>query len=202
MERYNVYCKGILIGVYEKNYKNVKYIANKKNIEKLEEKGICLFQFLKKNYNGKGFKFFDDRINDSKKGEGQIIGYCTDSITLFELDENGNEIKYTGNPEEYQNKKIQEQIDNEGYDIIISQRKEKFISLFKKLLKRKNIKYDDNLQLESYIIIMQMSYIKLTKELKKLDECIKNSKENQIEVIKELDKIYDEIYEKCKYHFI
>ena len=54
-------------------------------MNKLKEKGIQVFPLLAKDFEGKEFPFFDNRIRDSKRFEGVPIGYQTDPVELEEM---------------------------------------------------------------------------------------------------------------------
>ncbi len=84
--RYVVKYDGIEIGLYNVISNNcVEYTVIEEGLQKVKEKGYDLLPMLTKDYSGKAFPFFDNRIRNCKRFEGKKIGYHTDSVELEEM---------------------------------------------------------------------------------------------------------------------
>ena len=84
--RYMVKYNTLPIGIYNVISSNcVEYTVDKEQLRRLEKEGIELNPMLKKDFTGKAFPFFDNRISNSKRFENVSIGYHTDPFTLEEI---------------------------------------------------------------------------------------------------------------------
>ena len=86
--KYIVKYENKIIGIYNViDDNNVEYVVDKEQIKNLEKENISLNPILKKDFKGKKFSFFDNRIKNSKRFDNLVIGYHTDPITLELLKE-------------------------------------------------------------------------------------------------------------------
>ena len=84
--KYKVMYDGIVIGMYNVISNScVEYTIDKNGIDELKKKGIEVFPMISKDYTGKSFPFFDNRIRNCKRFEGVSIGYQTDPVVLEEM---------------------------------------------------------------------------------------------------------------------
>ena len=84
--KYKVMYDGIVIGMYNVISNScVEYTIDKNGIDELKKKGIEVLPMISKDYSGKGFPYFDNRIRNCKRFEGKKIGYHTDSVELEEM---------------------------------------------------------------------------------------------------------------------
>lgn len=85
--KYLVKYGDVVIGMYNVISKDcVEYTIDKENIDRLEKEGIELMPMIAKDYTGKAFPFFDNRIRNCKRFEGARIGYHTDPVELEEIE--------------------------------------------------------------------------------------------------------------------
>ena len=84
--KYKVMYDGRVIGMYNVISNScVEYTIDKNGIDELKKKGIEVLPMISKDYTGKSFPFFDNRIRNCKRFEGVSIGYQTDPVVLEEM---------------------------------------------------------------------------------------------------------------------
>lgn len=85
--KYKVIFNNVVIGMYNVISKDcVEYTIDKDVIDKLDKDGVKIIPLISKDFTGKSFPFFDNRIKNCKRFDGVSIGYHTDPVELEEIE--------------------------------------------------------------------------------------------------------------------
>jgi len=85
IKKYKVLYEDIKIGTYNIYEEYVEYKVDNKGIKKLNDKGYDLLPMISKDFKGRSFPFFDNRIKNCLRFPDKKISYQTDSIELIEI---------------------------------------------------------------------------------------------------------------------